>query len=129
MKKKQGCFFLPSHPPAFFFFFYESVERIQGCSACLSGRGSHDKQVALASVIRNTKLVLGSFSARYILKKEDGHQQLPSKTSLCVCMCVYVAVLLSSVMTFFFLRWSKSFCGQVKQQTRGSSNPVKLQPH
>lgn len=48
--------------------FYELSERIQGCSACRSGLGSHDKHVALASVIRNTKLVFGSFSARYILK-------------------------------------------------------------
>lgn len=89
MKKKQGCFFLPSHPPAFFFFFYESVERIQGCSACLSGRGSHDKQVALASVMRNTKLVLGSFSARYILKKEEGISNYPAKPLyVYVCVCV-----------------------------------------
>lgn len=50
------------------FDFYELSERIQGCSACRSGLGSHDKHVALASVIRNTKLVFGSFSARYILK-------------------------------------------------------------
>lgn len=50
------------------FDFYESSERIQGCSACRSGLGSHDKHVALASVIRNTRLVLGSFSARYILE-------------------------------------------------------------
>lgn len=50
------------------FDFYEFSERIQGCSACRSGLGSHDKHVALASVIRNTKLVFGSFSARYILE-------------------------------------------------------------
>lgn len=55
------------------FDFYELSERIQGCSACRSGLGSHDKHVALASVIRNTRLVFGSFSARYILESIHGH--------------------------------------------------------
>lgn len=48
---------------------FKPSERIQGCSACRSGLGSHDKHVALASVIKNTRLVFGSFSARYILEK------------------------------------------------------------
>lgn len=52
------------------FTFYELSERIHGCSACRSGLGSQDKHVALASVIRNTKLVFGSFSARYILESK-----------------------------------------------------------
>lgn len=50
------------------FTFYGTSKRIHGCSACLSGLGSQDKHVALASVIRNTRLVFGSFSARYILE-------------------------------------------------------------
>lgn len=56
------------------FDFYELSERIQGCSACRSGLGSHDKHVALASVIRNTRLVFGSFSARYILESTHSHK-------------------------------------------------------
>lgn len=44
--------------------------RIQGCSACLSGLGSQERHELFASEIKNTKFVLGSFSARYILKKK-----------------------------------------------------------
>lgn len=69
--KKEGYvrFFFKS----FFFFLRGLSERIQGCSACRSSLGSHDKHVALASVIRNTRLVFGSFSARYILESTHGH--------------------------------------------------------
>lgn len=58
------------------FDFYDLSERIQGCSACRRGLGSHDRQVALASVIRNTRLVFGSFSARYILESTHGHTRI-----------------------------------------------------
>lgn len=56
--------------------FYGTGKRIHGCSACLSGLGSQDKHVALASVIRNTRLVFGSFSARYILEIKHTLQQI-----------------------------------------------------
>lgn len=58
------------------FTFYGTSKRIHGCSACLSGLGSQDKHVALASVIRNTRLVFGSFSARYILGNTHKWKQI-----------------------------------------------------
>lgn len=77
-KVKRKCKF-----DFFYFFFYGGLsERIQGCSACRSGLGSHDKHVALASVIRNTRLVFGSFSARYILERTHGHTHTVSTVHL-----------------------------------------------
>ncbi|KAG7266239.1 hypothetical protein CRUP_019711 [Coryphaenoides rupestris] len=57
-----------------------------------SGRGSHDKHVALASVIRNTRLVLGSFSARYILQERASEEE----TKYCVCSVMQLSLNMSS---------------------------------
>lgn len=65
--------------------FYDSGKRIHGCSACLSGLGSQDRHVALASVIRNTRLVFGSFSARYILGSKHTQQ-----ISSIYCICIWI---------------------------------------